>query len=46
MPRTCTHNAIRAGSTNAHAQCTEINIPKRDGRTYLHTDAKLDAKLD
>ena len=26
MPRTCAHNARRAGNTNAHAQCTEINI--------------------
>ena len=35
-----------AGNTDAHAQCTEISIPKRDGHTYIHTDAKRDAKQD
>ena len=34
------------GNSNAHAQCTEISIPKRDGHTYIHTDAKQDAKQD
>ena len=27
----------QAGNTNAHAQCTDISIPKRDGHTYIHT---------
>ena len=31
---------------NARAQCIEISIPKRDGHTYIHTDAKRDAKQD
>ena len=39
-PLTCSH----AVNTNARAQCTELNIPKRDGHTYIHTDAKQDAK--
>ena len=46
MPCACAHNARRAGNTNAHGQCTEINIPKHDQRTYIHTDAKRDAKQD
>ena len=28
---------------NARAQCIEISIHKRDGHTYIHTDAKRDA---
>ena len=44
MPHACAHNARHAGNTNA--QCMEINIPKRDQRTYIHTDAKPDAKQD
>ena len=53
MPRACAHNTgcagntnAHAGNTNAHAQCTEIYILKRDQRTYIHTDAKRDAKQD
>ena len=29
---------------NVRVQCIEISIPKRDGHTYIHTDAKRDAK--
>ena len=37
-----------AGNTNASAQCTKISIPKHDRHihTYIHTDAKRDAKQD
>ena len=35
-----------AGNSNAHARCIEISIPKRDRHTYIHTDAKRDAKQD
>ena len=31
---------------NARAQCIKISIPKRDGRTYIHTYIHTDAKRD
>ena len=40
------HACKHTGNSNARAQCTEIGIPKRDGHTYIHTDAKRDAKQD
>ena len=34
-----------AENTNARAQCIEINIPKRDGHTYIPTQNEMRSRI-